>query len=289
MRFPTTAAEICKIVSGVRYGRNCKIIGIIDPDRPGPDHLVFLFDKRQYHLPAACLVVRERIDHPATQIVVPDPRFGLYLLLEKIEIEVEKVQVGRGVTIGPYVVIGSGVAIGDGSKIGPFTQITYARIGRNVKIGGGCLIGRSGFSLIKRRGRFLRIRHIGNVVIRDGAEIGSNCTIDRGTFTSTEIGARTRIDSSVHIGHNVRIGKDCTIVAQVGIAGSTRIGHRTMIAGQVGIKDGVEIGDNCRVLAKAGVFKSFPTGSTISGIPARDHRKTLRIWSRLSRMEKTDD
>lgn len=283
-RFSLTACQITKVVGGKLIGQDLKISGLAEPDSNAKGKVVFLFSDKEYDGDASCLVVKEQIDHPASQIIVGDPRHGLYLLLkELIKERRANNSIGRHVTIGPFVVIGPDVMIGDGSRIGAHSVIRSAHIGRNVIIGPGTIIGQPGFGFIRRGKGFLRMPHIGRVIIKDQVEIGSNCVCDQGTFEDTVIGARTKIDSSVHIGHNVKIGKDCVIIAQAGIAGSAKIGDQVVIFGQAGIKEGVRIGANSKVLAKAGVFKSFPEGSVISGIPAREHRLVLRALARLFR------
>ena len=107
-------------------------------------------------------------------------------------------------------------------------------------------------------------------------EIGANTTIDRGSIDDTVVGRGTKIDNLVQIGHNVRIGRLCIIMAQVGIAGSTRIGDGVVLAGQAGIAGHHTIGDGARIAAQAGVFGDVPAGETWSGYPARPHREALR-------------
>jgi len=284
VRFPTTAARIAQIINGERLGPDLKISGIGRPDEDGQGKIIFLFQEKGYQGNASCLVVKKKLDHPATQIIVPDPRYGLYLLLRALEPPPSKIIIGEKVVIGPGAIICRDVEIGSGSVIGAGALLTSVRIGRGALIGPGCVIGWPGYGFIRTVHGYRRIPHIGRVVIGDGVELGANCTIDRGTFSDTIIGAGTKIDAAVHIGHNVRIGRDCLIVAQAGIAGSAVIGEGVMIGGQAGIRDGVRIGDGCRVLAKAGVFKSFPSRTTISGIPAREHGRMLRACARIFRL-----
>jgi UDP-3-O-[3-hydroxymyristoyl] glucosamine N-acyltransferase len=115
-------------------------------------------------------------------------------------------------------------------------------------------------------------------------EIGANCTIDRGALGDTSIGARTKLDNLVQVGHNVVIGEDCMIVAQVGIAGSTRVGDGVALAGQVGLAGHLTIGDGARIAARAAVFKSVPAGATYSGTPARPHRTALRARAAVMKL-----
>ena len=196
--------------------------------------------------------------------------------------------IGDGVSLAPFVYIGENVRIGDGTELEPnVTILADCEIGRRVRIGAGTVIGCRGFGYRNDHGRFVYIPHHGRVVIGDDVDIGANCTIARAKTGATTIGAGTRIDALVHIAHNVTIGANCIIVAQVGIAGSTRLGSGVMLAGQVGIKDHVTIGDNSIVYAKSALYRSIPAGSRYSGIPARPHEEELKMLARLrSRLTK---
>jgi UDP-3-O-[3-hydroxymyristoyl] glucosamine N-acyltransferase len=121
-------------------------------------------------------------------------------------------------------------------------------------------------------------------VLEADVEIGANTTIDRGSVGDTVIGAGTKIDNLVQIGHNVRVGRRCLVMAQVGIAGSTRIGNGVIIAGQAGLAGHITIGDGARVAAQAGVFGDVPAGETWSGYPARPHRESLRVQAAAHRL-----
>lgn len=209
-----------------------------------------------------------------------------------------EVEVGDEVYIGPYVVvedgtkIGSGVdlhahvyvgrhcTLGDNCIIYPnVTILDRIQIGSGVIIHSGTVIGSDGFGFAKQGNTHHKISHMGSVLIEDDVEIGANCAIDRATMGLTHIKRGTKIDNLVQIGHNVVIGEDSIIVAQVGISGSTRIGERVTLAGQVGVVGHIEIGDDCIVAAKSGVRKSIPSGQKVFGIPAQPHQITKRILS----------
>jgi UDP-3-O-[3-hydroxymyristoyl] glucosamine N-acyltransferase len=194
--------------------------------------------------------------------------------------------IGPGVTIAPFVYVGERVRIGSDTIIEPNVVILDdCEIGARVQVGAGTVIGCRGFGYVLVEGRRQPIPHYGRVVIEDDVEIGANCTIARAKQDATRIGAGTKIDSFVHIAHNVVIGRNCVIVAQVGIAGSVRIGNDVILAGQVGVKDHVTIGDNSIVYAKSALYRSIPPGSRYSGIPARPHFETLRMLARQRRMK----
>ncbi|MDO5577353.1 MAG: UDP-3-O-(3-hydroxymyristoyl)glucosamine N-acyltransferase [Fibrobacter sp.] len=200
------------------------------------------------------------------------------------------VSVGPGSVIGPDVHIGANCQIGANcviekkTKIGSNCRIDSGvtirwetSIGNNVIIQSGAVIGSDGFGNARDGAKYVRIPCFGNVVIEDGAEIGANTTIDRGNLEPTRIGSGVKIDNLVHIAHNVIVGEDAAIVAQVGISGSTVIGKRAILAGQVGCVGHIEIGDDAFVGAKAGVSKSVPSNGKVTGYPARDFMTMRRI------------
>jgi len=184
--------------------------------------------------------------------------------------------------ISALAYIGKNVRIGKNTQIQSFAVIfDNCQIGDRVVIGASSVIGNTGFGYKKRSGKYYRIPHHGKVVIEDDVEIGANVTIDRAKKGETRIGAGTKIDSLVHIGHNVKIGKNCIIIAQTGIGGSAKLGNGVLLAGQVGIKDHIEIGDNAIVYAKSAVYKNIPKNGKFSGIPARPHTETLKALAKL--------
>ena len=181
-----------------------------------------------------------------------------------------------GVTIGDNVKIQSQVYIGENVKIGN-NCIIYpgVKIYRNTAIGNNCIIhsgtviGSDGFGFnFDSKGNTLKVVHNGNVIIQDDVEIGSNCTIDRATLGSTIIKSGAKLDNLVQIAHNVVIGKNTCLAAQVGVAGSTIIGDNCLIGGQAGIAGHLKIGDRVQMQAKSGVLKNIKSDSVIMGYPA---------------------
>jgi UDP-3-O-[3-hydroxymyristoyl] glucosamine N-acyltransferase len=186
-------------------------------------------------------------------------------------------RIGKNVTVMANVTIGNYVVIGENTILYPNVSI-YDRcvIGRNVVIHSGTVIGSDGFGFYKKDGRYLKIPHVGKIVIEDDVEIGSNCAIDRGTLGETRIKQGTKLDNLIQIAHNVTVGENTLIAAQTGIAGSTAIGDNVTIAGQVGIVGHITIGNNVTIGAQSGVISSIDEGKTVSGYPARDHTESLR-------------
>src|SRR5437667_4888766 len=140
-------------------------------------------------------------------------------------------------------------------------------LGNRVALHSGVVIGADGFGYMRLGEECIKVPQVGNVDIGDDVEIGANSTIDRAKTGSTLIGPRTKIDNLAHIAHNVKVGPDCVIVAQVGVAGSCELGRGVMLAGQAGLKDHVYIGDGAVVMAQAGVFGDIPAGEIFSGYP----------------------
>ena len=129
-----------------------------------------------------------------------------------------------------------------------------------------------------------KIKQVGNVIIDDNVEIGSNCSIDRGALGPTKIGTGTKIDNLVQIAHNVQIGRHSIIVAQTGISGSTKIGNGVILAGQVGVIGHIEIGDGVQAGGQSGITKSVKAGTKVFGTPAREIMKSKRIEALLNRL-----
>jgi len=195
------------------------------------------------------------------------------------------VYIGKNVRIGENTLIYPNVFIGDNSIIGNnciiFANVTIyheTKIGNNVIIHAGTVIGSDGFGYAKDGEKYFKIPQIGNVIIEDNVEIGANCTIDRGAIGSTKIGKGVKIDNLVQIAHNVEIGENSVIVAQVGIAGSTKIGKNVVLAGQVGVAGHIKVGNNVMVGAQSGIGKSLKDGEIVSGSPAISHKKWLK-WA----------
>ena len=186
--------------------------------------------------------------------------------------------IGKNVWIHPFVYIGDDVRIGDDCVIYPFVAVhSNITIGSSVIIHSGAVIGADGFGYIRVEDEHYKMPQIGSVVIGDNVEIGANVTIDRARTGKTEVGKGTKIDNLVHIAHNVKIGENCILVAQVGISGSVEIGDRVVLAGQAGVKDNVTIGDDAVVCAQTGVIGNIGPGAFVSGFPARPHKEQMRV------------
>jgi UDP-3-O-[3-hydroxymyristoyl] glucosamine N-acyltransferase len=198
--------------------------------------------------------------------------------------------IGARTTIHPGVKIGAGVRLGEDCLIWPNVVIREgAIIGSRVIVHPGAVIGADGFGYAKREGRYIKVRHVGIVVIEDDVEIGANATVDRGTLGRTWIKRGVKLDNLVHIAHNVEVGEDTVMAAQCGISGSTVIGNRVMMGGQVGLVDHLQIGDEALFIAQSGVIGNIPPRAKVSGYPARSHREVLRAHAAMRGLDRLRD
>jgi UDP-3-O-[3-hydroxymyristoyl] glucosamine N-acyltransferase len=212
-------------------------------------------------------------------ILGADVRLGAFVVL------------GQGVRLGDRCQLAEGVSLGDQVSVGEDTVIgprvvcyTGSTIGSRVVLKAGAVIGGDGFGYLSGAAGHTRIPHVGGCILEDEVEIGSNSCVDRGSVDDTVVGRGSKLDNLVHVGHNVRLGERCLVMAGVGIAGSTRIGNDVILAGHVGVTDHLVIGDRARVAAKSAVFGDIPAGASFSGHPARPHRQFLRAQAALYRV-----
>ena len=214
-------------------------------------------------------------------------------------------EIGKNCQIGNFVVIEEGVIIGENSvidhnsvikrnviiganaHIASNVTISHAVIGDNVIIHPGARIGQDGFGFASDHTGHLKMPQLGIVKIGNFVEIGANATIDRGSAQDTEIGDMSKIDNLVQLGHNVRLGKACVIVAQVGIAGSTKLGDFVVLGGQVGVSGHLKIGNQVQVAAQSGVTKDIEDKQVMGGYPAvpvrKWHRQTIALQNLASK------
>lgn len=187
------------------------------------------------------------------------------------------VRIGKNCVIYPYVFIGDNVTIGDDAVIYPGAVIhENCQLGDRLVVRAHAVIGGEGFGFATNEGRHTRIPQIGNVKIGDDVEIGACTCIDNGTLDSTVVKRGTKIDNLVHLGHNVEIGEDCFIIAQVGIAGSTKAGNHCIFAGQVGCTGHITIGDNAVFAGKTGITGNVEGNQVYAGYPMQPHMEWKR-------------
>ena len=320
----TAAAIAEVVGGTLRGDGSAVVSAVAPLDRARRHHLTFLASARYGSLFAeseagVALVSPELENAPGkvlARIVVPAPHDAMLKLLASLypppagESGVHPTAVigrgarlGDGVWIGPHAVIGAGatvgarsrieasVVVGDGVEVGADCHLypgvclySGTTIGERVRLHAGVRVGSDGFGYVFRNGQHEKIPHVGRCIVESDVEIGANSTVDRGSIDDTVIGAGTKVDNLVHIAHNVRVGRLCLIMAQVGIAGSARVEDGCIVAGQAGIAGHHTIGKGARVAAQAGVFGDVPAGETWSGYPARPHREALRAQAAMFRM-----
>ena len=319
-----TLGELAAQLGGTLIGgdTDCRITGIAGFDTVGPSEVTYITSVRNLAAaeasPAAAILAPVGItgDAGKPRVLVADPRMAFAQVLRLFDWRTSpipgiastacvaasasvhaKAHIAPLAVIGEGAVIGSGCAIhahaviGDHVVVGADTvihpQVTiYPRctIGSRVIIHAGAVIGADGLGFQPSSSGWEKIPHTGTVIIEDDVEIGANVTIDRATTGMTVVGAGTKIDNLVQIGHNVKIGPHCMIVAMVGIAGSAQVDGEVIIAGQSGIGDHVHIGKGAHIGYASGVSKPVPAGETVSGYPAQPHREELRYQAALRRV-----
>ena len=212
-------------------------------------------------------------------------------------------KLGAQVTVGPHCVIDSGAVIGDGTVlvaqcyVGSYCEVgrnclfyphatlrEYTRVGDRVILHNGAVIGSDGFGYVKESGHWKKVPQVGIVVLGDDVEIGANTTIDRARFGETRIANGVKLDNLIQIAHNVTVGEDTAMAAQVGVSGSAHIGRRVQLGGQVGVAGHLAIGDDAVVLAQSGVTKDIAPATIMFGTPAvpaleakKLHAHTMRL------------
>jgi UDP-3-O-[3-hydroxymyristoyl] glucosamine N-acyltransferase len=249
---------------------------------------------------ATFLILNEKVDDlPEGKVVLLHPNpFEAYDALvrehrpfDPLSMEVaDSSVVHESVILEPNVVIGNHVRIGVGCYIQANTVIhDYTRIGKNCQIGAGSIIGTDAFYFKKNADGFKKWRSGGRVIIEDNVDIGAGCTINKGVSGDTFIGAGTKIDCQVHIGHDAYIGKNCLIAAQAGISGNTILEDEVVVYGQVGIAQNLKIGKKAVILAKSGVSKDLEGGKAYFGYPAQEAREAYKELATIRQLKKKRD
>ena len=270
---------------------------------------------------ASVVVLKEAVDHEVVQWVHPNPYWAfakvaaLFAEVPGLELGIAEsafvdvsASIGEGVAVGEGAYVGAGAYLADGVKIFPHAYIgpgvkigkdteirSGVRIEYDCEIGAQCLIhantviGSDGFGFAPDASGLEKIPQTGTVIVEDQVEMGSLCNVDRGTFGPTRIGFGTKMDSHVHVAHNVQIGKHNTICALVGIAGSAVIGDWCVFGGNAAVSNHMKIGNQVRVGAKAGVTHDLKDPGDYMGfpaIPARDWRRMVAGSRRVAGLEK---
>lgn len=323
MSFEITLQKLAALVNGKLTGDGSyKISNIVRAQDFVQGAIVPLWEKKfvgQVKTGTVLLTKNGWMPEDCSGIEVEDPRRALTIILEYVEKLTKKpktpeihptavidpeAELGSNVYVGPYCVISKGAKIGNNCVLEGSVWI-----GEDVKVGDNCLlepgvilydgittgsrcifhanaiIGCDGFGFMPDpQIGIRRIPQIGTVVIGDDVEIGCETCIDKATFGETKIGRGVKIDAHVKIGHNAVVGDFSILVAKVGVAGSSTIGRGVTMAAQSGVANHAVIGDGCTVAGRSGVFSDIPAGSVVSGFPAREHKKDLRIQAAIGHL-----
>ncbi|CAO5681764.1 MAG: UDP-3-O-acylglucosamine N-acyltransferase [Holosporales bacterium] len=197
-----------------------------------------------------------------------DVLLGENVTIEPFVVIKKGAKIGDHTIIKAHTIVGENVVIGCNTTIEPHVTLDYCYIGNNVYIKPGCRIGQPGFGFhMDEKGHF-DIPQLGCVIIEDDVHLGANTTVDRGSQSNTLIKKGTRIDNLVQIAHNVEVGENCVLAAQVGIAGSTKLGKFVIAGGQAGIIGHLTIGDNSKISVRSLIINNINTGITVGGYPA---------------------
>ncbi len=223
--------------------------------------------------------------HPSA-IVAPDASVDPSAEVGPFAVVGAQAAIGARCRIGAHAVIDAGVVIGEDCRIGAHVTLSHALLGVRVVLYPGVRVGQDGFGFAVAEGRFLSVPQLGRVVLEDDVEVGANSTIDRGSLHDTVIGAGSRLDNLVQIGHNVRLGRGCIVVSQAGISGSTVLEDHVVIAGQAGLIGHLRIGRGARIGAQAGVMADVPAGADVLGSPAQPVRTFFRQVATLRRLSR---
>ena len=314
MPAPVPLRDIVSFVSGRYDGPDAMIVGVAPLGEATEQHISFLSNPKYaaqlettkaaailvpHDLPGdsprfirvanpyyamATTVARFFAHRPRPQGISPKAdiaataRLGNDVAVGAFSVIGEEAVIGDGVVIYPNVTIEANAVIGDGTIIYPQVSIYYAcRIGRRCILHSGVVIGGDGYGFATDdQGVHHKIPQVGIVRIEDDVEIGAGTTVDRAALGETVIGEGTKIDNLVQIGHNVRVGRRCLLVSQVGIAGSTELGDEVQVGGQSGFAGHLRIGNRVRVYSKSAVFEDVPDGTWVRGIPAVSQREYVR-------------
>ncbi len=318
--------EIAQLAGGkVRGDASREIRGVAGLESAGPEELAFAEGERGVLAAASsragCIMVPEGIViEGRTTIAVARPKLAFVAVAAAIlpppspalgihpsAIISPQARLAADVTVGPHVVVESGASIGaatqlaagvyvgEDARIGAqcvlYPRVTIysrARIGNRVILHAGVVVGSDGFGYVFADGRHHKFPQVGQVIIEDDVEIGSNTTVDRGSLGKTVIGQGTKVDNLVQIAHNVTIGRHCVIASQTGISGSVTIGDYVVMGGQVGIGDHVRVEERAILGGGAGILpgKIVRRGETVWGRPARPLGEFKRMYAHLSHLPK---
>lgn len=269
----------------------CIVNKTFEPTKSLPETLTLVKVEDAYACFAKLLEVYSQMNKKQPKIENPsfiaeNATIGEGLYLGAFAYIGDNAKIGNNVSIYPNAYIGENVVIGDGTIVHPGATI-YAecKIGANCIIHAGVIVGADGFGFAPdENGEYQKVPQIGNVILEDNVEVGSNTTIDRATMGSTIIRRGVKIDNLCQIAHNVEVGRNTAMAAQVGIAGSAKIGEHVMIGGQAGISGHLHIADGTKIVAQSGIPSTVKKADTLMGspgIPMDDFKKSYFGFRKL--------
>ncbi|MCM4158979.1 UDP-3-O-(3-hydroxymyristoyl)glucosamine N-acyltransferase [Antarcticibacterium flavum] len=301
MRFPQkhTLKQIATIISAEFVGdENFPVLGMNEIHVVTEGDIVFVDHPKYYdkalNSAATVILINKKVDCPQGKaLLISDDPFRDFNKLtqyfkpfqaasEKIA---ESAQIGDNTIIQPNVFIGNNVKIGDNCLIHSNVSIyDDTIIGNNVIIHAGTVLGADAFYYKNRPEGYDKLRSGGRVVIDHDVEIGANCTIDKGVTGDTFIGAGTKLDNLIQVGHDTIIGKRCLIASQVGIAGAVVIEDNVTVWGQVGMRSGIVVKSGGVLMGKAGITKSTKADTIYTGNPAMEARLKLKEYAYIRKL-----
>ena len=310
---PVSAQWIADFIDAEIAGKaDSSATGINEIHKVNEGDIVFVDHPKYYdaclNSSATFIIINKKTEAPSgkTLFIVEDPfeayqkiviHFSPFASSEKMISDTARI--GKNTVIMPNVFLGNNVSVGNNCIIHPnVTVYDNSIIGNNFEIHSGTVIGSDAFYLNTKKNRevwYKKMQSCGKVVIEDNVEIGANCTIDRGVSDETKIGNGTKLDNLVHLGHEVVVGKNCILAAQVGIAGGTTLGDGVILWGQVGVNKTITIGDNAVAMGQAGITSSIEGNKTYWGTPIQEFyskRKEIvlikrlpEIWEKVKRLK----